>query len=170
MIHRQEEDFVTQLYSCELLPRIATADLQGLLQTALTWVEEHFEGSKMTHEALIARLSFRMAFLSALESDGNAIATGAATRWTECASFLNAIQATTDAGQAVPAAFSVKIQRKLASTVPPRPIVKITFDRALAHVRRLCQDGSDIVRVFDFQGSNNLMVSGDLGRGWDGWG
>ncbi|KAI9843380.1 MAG: hypothetical protein M1838_002635 [Thelocarpon superellum] len=154
----EEEDFVTQLYSCELLPRIATADLQGLLQTALTWVEEHFEGSKMTHEALIARLSFRMAFLSALESDGNAIATGAATRWTECASFLNAIQATTDAGQAVPAAFSVKIQRKLASTVPPRPIVKITFDRALAHVRRLCQDGSDMVRVFDFQGSNNLMT------------
>ncbi|KAF7587158.1 hypothetical protein BBP40_007666 [Aspergillus hancockii] len=51
-----------------------------------------------------------------------------------------------------------KIQRKLASTVPPRPMVKINFEDALAHLKRLCKDAIDLLEVLDYCGPHNLKV------------
>lgn len=58
----------------------------------------------------------------------------------------------------MPDAFSLKIQRKLASTVPPRPMVNITSDDALAHLKRLCQDAIDMQQMLDYTGPSNFKV------------
>ena len=54
--------------------------------------------------------------------------------------------------------FGIKIQRKLASSVPPRPIVKISFDEALARLNDICKNGRDAYRIFDSQTGTRLMV------------
>lgn len=56
----------------------------------------------------------------------------------------------------MPDAFSLKIQRKLASTVPPRPMVTISSDDALAHLKRLCQDAIDMQQMLDYTGPSNF--------------
>jgi hypothetical protein len=58
----------------------------------------------------------------------------------------------------MPEAFSLKIQRKLASTVPPRPMVQIPSDDALAHLERLCQDAIDMQQMLDYRGPSNFKV------------
>jgi hypothetical protein len=61
--------------------------------------------------------------------------------------------------KSVPDAFSVKLQRKLASTVPPRPVVTIAFEAAYKHLERLCHDGRDLTEVLNYYDSHSLMVS-----------
>ena len=65
----------------------------------------------------------------------------------------------------VEASFSIKIQRRLASTVPPRPIVNISFDEAIEQLTGLCQNGKDAYRILDYHGGDNLMVGSHSGLG-----
>src|SRR5204862_4591357 len=113
-------------------------------------------------DALKTRLHFRKAFLGAVSKDLGIIRDPSTIEWETCAKQLQAIDDSHQLGTPVEQSFSVKIQRKLASTVPPRPIVNISFENALLHLRRLCQDGIDLAAVLDFCGSNDLLV----GRGF----
>jgi hypothetical protein len=79
--------------------------------------------------------------------------------WIELLASLPALKSSTILGKATPTAFSVKLQRKLASTVPPRPIVQISDEAAFDHLERLCRDGSVVVEVIDYHDSHSLMVS-----------
>ncbi len=56
------------------------------------------------------------------------------------------LKTTHQLGQVVPAAFSAKMQRRLASTVPPRPIVELDFQDALAKLQQLCIDCQEATR------------------------
>jgi hypothetical protein len=71
---------------------------------------------------------------------------------------LSGITETVAHGTPVPEAFSLKIQRRLASTVPPRPIVHISPEDALAHLKRLCQDAIDMQQMLDYKGPSNFKV------------
>lgn len=75
------------------------------------------------------------------------------------ASFCPKLKSSTSFGKACPTAFSVKLQRKLASTVPPRPIVEVSQDTAYDHLERLYRDGSDMVEVFQYYDSHSLLAS-----------
>jgi hypothetical protein len=79
--------------------------------------------------------------------------------WTDILSLLPALKSSTQLGKATPASFSVKLQRKLASTVPPRPIVQVSDEAAFDHLERLCRDGSAVVEVLDYHDSHSLIVS-----------
>ena len=85
-----------------------------------------------------------------------------ATHWDDCALSLPKIRKSAVSGQAVKEAFSVKIQRKLASTVPPRPIVEQSLDDTLEYLGRMCRDGKDVLRALDYRGSSNTLVWIDL--------
>lgn len=61
-------------------------------------------------------------------------------------------------GKPVPEAFSLKIQRRLASTVPPRPMVHVSAADAIAHMTRFCQDAVDVQQILEYRGPYNLQV------------
>jgi hypothetical protein len=101
---------------------------------------------------------FRHEFLSALQQDVEVLETRSTENFASCIAQLQPLTETVALGKPVPDAFSLKIQRKLASTVPPRPMVNITSDDALAHLKRLCQDAIDMQQMLDYTGPSNFKV------------
>lgn len=60
------------------------------------------------------------------------------------------VQTTHHLGKSIPAAFSDKIQRRLASTQPPRPLVQLSLDVAiekLKHMSLACVEAERIMNV-----------------------
>lgn len=62
---------------------------------------------------------------------------------------IDEIRDTNQLGKPVPGSFSTKIQRRLASTVPPRPIVDVDFKEALQNLKQLCVDCEEATRFKD---------------------
>ena len=106
------------------------------------------------------RLRFRHAFLNAVALDRDvANQRKQNTSWGKCYNLISKLTQSYDIGIQVEEAFSVKIQRRLASTVPPRPIVNISFSDAAEHMRRLCEDGKEVGSVFECKGGTNILVA-----------
>lgn len=116
------------------------------------------EISSEIKEALLHRLRFRASFLKTVEKADSRTSSNLKALWTELMASLPALKSSTELGKAVPSSFSVKLQRKLASTVPPRPIVQVSDEAAFDHLERLCRDGSVVVEVLDYHDSHSLMV------------
>ncbi|KAI9787352.1 MAG: hypothetical protein M1816_007638 [Peltula sp. TS41687] len=152
-----EEDFVTHLYNRDLLSKLREQEVMDLLNVAISCAQD-MEAIGKARPALIDRLSFRKSFLTALIDDHQTEQERSSQAWSECAELLPLIYKTEHIGKAVPDSFSVKIQRKLPSTVPPRPMVKISFESAFSHLKRLCQDGKDVWNVLDYHGVNDLVT------------
>lgn len=66
--------------------------------------------------------------------------------WSMVRQNLKAVEASHSLGISVTDAFSSKIQRRLASTVPPRPVVELPFAEACRVLLELCQDNLEVVR------------------------
>lgn len=97
--------------------------------------------------ALVSRLQFRQDFLKALDLDHPLEQMSAS--WSPVHSGLPALKDTYQLGKSVPGAFSTKMQRRLASTVPPRPIVEFEFKEALDLLEHLCIDCEEATRFID---------------------
>lgn len=107
---------------------------------------------------MIARLEFRASFLGIVEAADSRTSQDAGKLWTELLATLPHLKSSTHLGKPVEAAFSEKLQRKLASTVPPRPIVEVGQDAAFSHLEKLCQDAAAVVKVLQYHDSHSLMV------------
>lgn len=55
-------------------------------------------------------------------------------------------------------AFSEKIQRRLASTTPPRPMVELKFEEAMSVLRALWKDCEEAARIRACSSVSNLKV------------
>ena len=108
-------------------------------------------------DGLINRLESRRALLSAVQTDG-ILDPKRVLFWDRCLTRLPALFETHNLGQPVENSFSIKIQRKLTSSAPPRPMIGISFDDAFIFFTRLCQNGKDIYRVLEYHGGCNLSV------------
>jgi N-alpha-acetyltransferase 35, NatC auxiliary subunit len=108
--------------------------------------------------ALLYRLQFRAKFLRIVEVAASRTSPGIKAMWTDLLSYLPQVISSAKLGKSVPESFSVKVQRKLASTVPPRPIVHVSQDRAFEHLGRLCRDAAAAVDVFEYHDSHSLFV------------
>jgi hypothetical protein len=128
------------------------------LDRAIFWIDDQPTIDETLRSAIKARLEFRLKFLLGLQQDINIIQTRSVGHFEACLSLLPSMQQSSSAGQLVSEAFSWKIQRKLASTVPPRPMVTISLVDALAHLKRLFHDGIHLSQVVDYQGPHNLRV------------
>lgn len=152
----QEEDFVSNLYHRGLLPNFKPKDVYSLLDQAIDHIRQQ-DDLKTTglQDALMSRLIFRKSFLFSLEqaSDCNVSNT-----WKHCLRELLVLRKTRPLGLPVNSAFSAKIQRRLASTVPPRPIVEISFEQAYDQLQRTCQFIGEANRLKEYHGGSNLMV------------
>ncbi|KAJ5543567.1 NatC N(alpha)-terminal acetyltransferase Mak10 subunit [Penicillium sp. DV-2018c] len=155
----EEEDFVSQLYNRNLLSAFEKSHFYRLLDQAISWITEESGFDQKLKDAIICRLLFRRGFLSALAHDVDVIDTRSTKDFTTCLSQLEPLSETVPLGKPVPGAFSLKIQRKLASTVPPRPMVNISSDDALAHLKRLCQDAIDMQQMLDYTGPSNFKTA-----------
>lgn len=155
----EEEDFVSQLYNRNLLSAFDISHFHRLLDQAVSWVAEQADIDQKLKDAIHCRLVFRHEFLSALQQDVDVLETRSAENFTSCIAQLRPLTETVALGKPVPDAFSLKIQRKLASTVPPRPMVNITSDDALAHLKRLCQDAIDMQQMLDYTGPSNFKTA-----------
>lgn len=111
-------------------------------------------------QALDFRLELRLAFLRAIElSELRSNPRSLKTPWIQMGAILEPINKSHSLGVAVPEAFSAKIQRRLASTMPPRAIVELGFDEAYLNFKRLVADGQEVTDVLDFSDSQSLLVS-----------
>ncbi|KAL2834209.1 Mak10 subunit, NatC N-terminal acetyltransferase-domain-containing protein [Aspergillus cavernicola] len=155
----EEEDFSTQLYNRELLSHIDHGVIGNLLNRAISWIDEQDTIDTNLNSAIKTRLEFRHEFLFSLQQDTNILQTRSVDRLETCLLMLPTLKESSHMGQPVPEAFSWKIQRKLASTVPPRPMVRISLEDALAHLKRLCQDGIHLNQILDYRGPYNLRVA-----------
>ncbi|KAJ5103192.1 hypothetical protein N7532_003721 [Penicillium argentinense] len=155
----EEEDFVTQLYNRNLLSRFDPSPFYRLLDQALEWVRAEKTMDDNIRDALECRILFRRDFLSALDQDLEVIDTRSTDSFESCLTSLAKLTDSLSVGQPVPEAFSLKIQRRLASTVPPRPIVQISPEDALAHIKRLCQDAIDMQGILDYRGPGNFRTA-----------
>ncbi|KAF3902039.1 hypothetical protein AA313_de0207637 [Arthrobotrys entomopaga] len=154
----EEEDFVTQTYNVSLLEFVSVPDVNRLLSSAIEYIDSALapwpNNIKM---ALKARLAFRKLFLGELSRDVKDMVEKR-SNWDGCITLLSTIGITRNLGKSVPSVFSIAVQRKLASTVPPRPIVQIPFEEAFTIVSRLCKDAKEILRILNYSGATNLMT------------
>lgn len=149
---------MANLYHRRLLTDFEATDIEQKLDDAICYLNvQNVTIQETVKDALVARLEFRKTFLSAVQTD-EIPSRERALFWERCMEILPTIKQSTSHGVSVNKSFSVKIQRRLASSVPPRPIVSINFDDAYAFLSRLCQHGKDAYRILDYHGGVNLLV------------
>ncbi|KAH8786656.1 amino-acid N-acetyltransferase-like protein subunit Mak10 [Hyaloscypha finlandica] len=154
----EEEDFVTHTFNRNLLENIDHESILKLLDETAGLLSSAQEMGSNLRIALGCRLRFRAQFLKVVEMADARTPTTIKDLWTDLLAALPDIKSSTHLGKAVPASFSTKIQRKLASTVPPRPIVQVSQDAAFEHLERLCRDASVVVEVLKYYESHSLMT------------
>ncbi|KPM35127.1 hypothetical protein AK830_g11443 [Neonectria ditissima] len=158
----EEEDFVTNTYNRSLLANIPTESIRETIIGAQKLVSSLSSqlGDDMA-KALDRRLQLRYYFLNATECLDHINEPELARKpWKEAVALLPDIKTSHDLGKAVDEAFSAKLQRKLASTMPPRPIVQIGFEDAFGNLSRLFKDGAELVDVLNYTNSQCLQASG----------
>lgn len=159
LISAQEEDFVTHLYHRKLLSDFEVTDIERLLEDSLAWIR-HTEGlcSDGLQVALANRIQFRKAFLSVMKLENPRDGPSQIHFWEICLEVLPSLLETKELGVAVDTSFSTKIQRRLANTVPPRPIVQIPFRESHLFLYQICQNGKEIFRAIDCTDNNSWLV------------
>lgn len=154
----EEEDFVTHTFNRSLLDRVGHEAILQLLDETVELLSGSDDIPREIKDALFSRLLFRARFLRIVEVAASRTAPGVKEMWTELQSSLPQIISSTNLGKPVPDSFSVKVQRKLASTVPPRPIVIVSQEGAFAHLERLCRDAAAALDVFEYYDSHSLFT------------
>lgn len=146
------------LYHRKLLDDFDLAAIATKIEDAMLYVtKETGSMDRAFRDALLNRLEIRRLLLSAVQLDGY-LDHQRARPWEGCLELLPTLSQTSKLGVPSENSFSIKIQRKLASSVPPRPIVKISFDEAVARLSNICQDGRDAYRLLNAQAGTRLMV------------
>ncbi|KAK2000226.1 Mak10 subunit [Colletotrichum falcatum] len=156
----EEEDFVTNTYNRVLLDDFSVESVREILKEASFVLRQLSDSvSQDIIDALHTRLLFRYTLLAAIDytqyrTDPDRIR----SPWKEANDMLPRIKTTHALGNPVSEAFSAKLQRKLASTMPPRPIVEISFDDAFGHLTKIIGDGLEVVGVLDYTDSICLQT------------
>ncbi|CAL3966943.1 unnamed protein product [Diplocarpon coronariae] len=153
----EEEDFVTHTFNRSLLEGIEHEAIVGLLETTIKLLDSE-DMDPLMKKSLQFRLQFRLQFLATVEGADSRTSGDPKKLWLELAAFIPDLKSSTPYGKPMPSSFSVKVQRKLASTVPPRPIVQVSQEAAFDHLERLCLDASIAVEVLKYYDSHSLVT------------
>ncbi|KAI1084367.1 Mak10-domain-containing protein [Whalleya microplaca] len=160
-LYYEEEDFVTNTYDRSLLVDIPVEPINTLLHKAradLRAVSNDIPKDIST--ALDLRLELRIAFLRAIDISSLRKANPDSLKmpWIQMRGLMDHIEKQHSLGKPVPEAFSTKLQRRLASTMPPRPIVQLSFEEVNKQFRQLFQDGIDITDVLKYSEPQSLLT------------
>jgi hypothetical protein len=156
----QEEDFVTHTYSRSLLEEVDDQIITKYLNKVLEWLSRSCSSdlSSDHKRALGNRLAFRLAFFKAVSVADDRTSTDLGSSWEWLLKFLEVLKSEAVPAKPVPDSFSIKVQRRLASTVPPRPVVSLALETAYIYVENLCRDGQVVAEVLDYHDSQSLLV------------
>jgi len=105
-------------------------------------------------DAIRLRLDFRMRLLLAMATDE--ASDTLLGYWQDTSAQLVLLNETHKLVKPVSESFSAKIQRRLASTVPPKPMVELSFDDAFERMTQMVKDCQEAVRIVDF-GPENIQ-------------
>lgn len=151
---------MAQVYGVNLLEAVETSDVISLLDDSVSWIENSGESySEEVRNALKYRLLFRKSLLLVFSSKTKEWSSDASERWDTTLCFVKKVGETHKIAIPVPSAFSISVQRKLVSQVPPRDMVDYSFEDAVSNFKKLCIEGKDILKILDFDGPTNLLVS-----------
>ncbi|TEY48905.1 hypothetical protein BOTCAL_0289g00040 [Botryotinia calthae] len=153
----EEEDFATHTFHRNLLEGIEYDEILGFMKETVELVLQAQSIPEDMKEALSTRLNFRQTFLKTVDTI-ELRSVDAKQSWRETLSFISDLKSSSKLAKAVPQSFSVKLQRKLASTVPPRPIVVVGQESAYEHLEGMCKDGEIAVDILDYTDSHSLMT------------
>lgn len=140
------------------MTQFGVGSFEELIDEAVSWIEQQHSMDQTLRDAIKCRLVFRRNFLAAVEQDIGVIESRSTENFATCLKLLPSLKESFPLGKRVPEAFSLKIQRKLASTLPPRPIVNVSAEDALTHLTRLCEDAIDVKEILDYRGAHNVKV------------
>ena len=127
-----------------------------LVDEALSWLETAEMRSELK-TAIEIRMMFRQEFLNALQSDGQL---GVKSQsHLPCLPLLGDIKGSSRLSKRVEESFSLKIQRTLTSSVPPRPMVTVEFNDAISHLERLCNDATDAGQLLQIEGNEMALTA-----------
>jgi len=70
--------------------------------------------------------------------------------WKEVSDTVSRQYASHKLGKPLLESFSPKIQRRLASTVPPKPMVEVSYEEAFNKLVQMCADCQEAVRIVEF--------------------
>ena len=132
--------------------------MQLILDEAIAWLESTPSIRETPKAALLNRLRFRKAFIVALDFEKGATNAERPSAWQQCCDLLPEVLKTRSLGTTVRESFSAKIQRRLASSVPPRPVVNISFEDAYSFLALLCTHGSEAYNILRYGGPSCTMV------------
>ncbi|KAI1128007.1 Mak10-domain-containing protein [Nemania abortiva] len=159
-LYYEEEDFVTNTYERNLLSHIPVSDVKGLLRNAITQLRALSDDfPQEICVALESRLELRIAFLEAVDLSviRNDISEAPKLPWIQMRRLIDDIESQHKLAKLVPEAFSTKLQRRLASTMPPRPMVKLSFEECIAHFKRFFQNGNEVIDVLQYTDPQSLL-------------
>jgi hypothetical protein len=137
-----EEDFVTHLFGQELLLRMSEEEAKVILDDAIRWVVNSNLAPDVK-QALEVRLQGRKLYmLSAL---------GEENLWAALIGFTedHMTEESHALAEAVPEAFTEKVQRHLATSTPPRPMLELTWADSQRKWVKLFSDIDEADRLTD---------------------
>ncbi|KAF2085758.1 Mak10-domain-containing protein [Saccharata proteae CBS 121410] len=146
----EEEDFCTHTYNRNLLTRFPEKEILDVLEQAEAWLMAGSDQvtppqmEKNVKEALLLRIALRKHLLAVTTPDSMIEETEEG--WRAIYELLRLIEETQQFGKPVKDSFSKKIQRRLASTIPPRPVVQLTFPEAFQVLKQIVDDCLEVVR------------------------
>ena len=110
--------------------------------------------------ALDLRLELRVAFLRSMELYPLRKSNPESLKmpWIQMSGLMEHIKKQHGLARDVPEAFSTKLQRRLASTMPPRPIIQPSFDDTYTQFKQMFQDGRDVMDVLKYVDPQCLLV------------
>ncbi|KAI2626826.1 Mak10-domain-containing protein [Xylaria nigripes] len=159
-LYYEEEDFVTYTYERTLLSQIPTLAIKDLLENAVA--DLRLQGTEFPRNictALESRLELRLAFLDSIDLAAIRKDSSEAGKqsWSRMRMLISDIQSQHALGKPVPEAFSTKLQRRLASTMPPRPMVQLSFEECVTHFKRFFDNGVEVIDVLQYTDPPSLL-------------
>ncbi|KAI5852246.1 Mak10 subunit, NatC N-terminal acetyltransferase-domain-containing protein [Tricharina praecox] len=157
----EEEDFVQQTYGLPLLQIVDAREVFALLESALEWLDENKGAPSLSEELATAmrnRLLLRKSLLENFSLGAEMYHEGVESTWTGCLELVAKVEKEHALAKEVPEAWSMSVQRKLASSVPPRSLVELPFEEAATTLKQLCAETKDILKILNYAGATNTMT------------
>ncbi|KAJ9604516.1 N-alpha-acetyltransferase, non-catalitic subunit [Cladophialophora chaetospira] len=154
----EEEDFATQIFNRPLLHEFAAEEIMDLLQAARSWLDSSDIPPHLAR-ALDARLDARSALL-VLFHDCSYGERPSPQALGEHTTLLKVMEESAFLGRPTSSvSFTLKIQRRLASSVPPRPMIVIQKEKTFPFLRQLVTDAITSFEILDIASSNDLHTA-----------
>lgn len=160
----EEEDVSTNTAALTLLENIDVSQFLELLNHALEIISQGTvtDVNPRLSEAIKVRLIFRKTFL-VLVSGTLTSTQDRCQALEQCLHLLPSVTTTIDLGKALPQAFSTRIQRKVSTQVPPRPMVTIDPKEAVSSWKSLLETLVQFEDLYNYTTPYEIWVISFLG-------